>query len=173
MLLYNDRGLIFLLMSPQIKEEFLLLIMSLYSGLILILCYDAIRIWRRIVQASVFRMIIEDTVYWAVAAIYIFNMYLKYNYGRPRFFSLLFMAGIMILYEQLIGRKIVDKVSIVLKTIIKSVAKPLKKAGKAIKLKAQGCLKPVEKRVRKWRSKDQEDHNRIELKQKSRRLQKD
>lgn len=76
-------------MSPQIGEEAMLILMSVYGGLVLILCYDVIRIFRRIFPAKIFRVIVEDVIYWTCASIFMFNIFLKYNYGRPRFFSII------------------------------------------------------------------------------------
>ena len=70
-------------MSVQINEEAMLIIMSIYGGLILILCYDAIRIFRRVFSVGWIRIIIEDAIFWTVAAIFMFNIYFysAYNVG--------------------------------------------------------------------------------------------
>ena len=99
-------------MSLQISEEAMLIVMSVYGGLVLVLCYDAIRILRRIFYVGFIRIIIEDIIFWTVAAIFMFNIYLKYNYGRPRFFSILLTVGTMFAFEWFIGRKIIDKIVI-------------------------------------------------------------
>ena len=98
-------------MSPQISQEALLIVMSLYGGLVLVVCYDMVRVCRRIFKVGIVSMIIQDVIYWTISAIFMFNIYLKYNYGRPRFFSIIFTLGIMALYEWLVGRKIVDRVA--------------------------------------------------------------
>ena len=72
-------------MSLQISEESMLIVMSVYGGLVLVLCYDVIRVLRRIFYVGIVRIIIEDIIFWMVAAIFMLNIYLKYNYGRPRF----------------------------------------------------------------------------------------
>lgn len=121
-------------MSVQINEEAMLIIMSIYGGLILILCYDAIRIFRRVFNVGWVRIIIEDVIFWTVAAIFMFNIYLKYNYGRPRFFSILFTVLTMLVFEWLIGRKFIDKVAGLLRKTVIKLLKPLKKYIKASKL---------------------------------------
>ena len=40
-------------MSPAINEELLVLAMCAYGGLVLMVCYDAIRIFRRDFRASI------------------------------------------------------------------------------------------------------------------------
>ena len=122
-------------MSLQISEEAMLIVMSIYGGLVLGLCYDAIRIFRRIFYVGMVRIVIEDIIFWTVAAIFMFNIYLKYNYGRPRFFSIVLTLGTMFAFEWLIGRRIIDKLPKKIKEIAGKVFKPLKKLLKVIKLK--------------------------------------
>ncbi len=121
-------------MSQQIGEEAMLILMSIYGGLVLIVCYDIIRIFRRIFPAKMFRVIVEDIIYWTCASIFMFNIFLKYNYGRPRFFSIVMTIGTMILFERLIGRHFLDKISKILYKVFQILAKPLKKVGKVVKL---------------------------------------
>ncbi|MFQ9516698.1 MAG: spore cortex biosynthesis protein YabQ [Eubacterium sp.] len=136
-------------MSPQINEELILLLMSMYGGLVLILCYDSIRIFRRLFSASIFRVIVEDFIFWTVAAIFMFNILLKYNYGRPRYFAIGAALGVMALFEWFIGRHIVDKLSGILKKIMNTLLKPLKKVWKVIKLKYSRLMIHIRKKVKK------------------------
>ena len=158
-------------MSPQISQEALLIVMSLYGGLVLAVCYDMVRVCRRIFKVGIVSMIIQDVIYWTISAIFMFNIYLKYNYGRPRFFSIIFTLGIMALYEWLVGRKIVDRVAKFLCKVKTKLSKMLKKLntcvfGKVKKIVTK-MLKPLqklykldklkrvkkEKRKRKWQQK--------------------
>ena len=139
-------------MSLQISEEAMLIVMSVYGGFVLVLCYDAIRVFRRIFSVGWVRIIIEDIIFWTVAAIFMFNIYLKYNYGRPRFFSIILTIGTMFAYEWLIGRKIIDIVALKIKKIAIKILKPLKKILKRIKLKT-GVSNNLKKGIRKWRLK--------------------
>lgn len=122
-------------MSLQISEESMLILMSIYGGLVLVLCYDAIRILRRIFYVGFVRIIIEDVIFWTVAAIFMFNIYLKYNYGRPRFFSIILTVGTMFAFEWFIGRKIINVLAVKINKILRKIVKPLKKVVKLIKLK--------------------------------------
>lgn len=121
-------------MSAQIGDEVQLLLISIYSGLIIIVCYDLIRIFRRICYAGVVRSIAEDVIFWSISAIYLFQMFLKYNYGSPRYYSVGAMALTMIFYEYLIGRHIVSYLADKMKKIIVFLLKPLKKAFIGFKL---------------------------------------
>lgn len=148
-------------MSSQINEELMLLLMSMYGGLILILCYDSIRIFRRLFTASILRVIIEDIVFWTVASIFMFNILLKYNYGRPRYFAVGAALGVMALFEWLVGRHIVDKLSAILKKIMNTLLKPLKKALKMIKLKYNRSMNRIRKKVKKCPSKEEQNKEGI------------
>lgn len=136
-------------MSSQIGEEVLLLCMSAYGGLILALCYDGMRIVRRVFKASIFRVVVEDIIFWTVASIFMFDIFLKYNYGRPRYYAIGAALGTMALFEWLIGRYLVDKISGLLGKILKTLLKPLKKAIKAIKLNLGKWKILIRKKVKK------------------------
>ena len=143
-------------MSLQISEEAMLLVMSVYGGLVLILCYDGIRILRRIFHVGFIRIIIEDIIFWTVATIFMFNIYLKYNYGRPRFFSIILTMGTMLAFECLIGRKVIDLLALKIKKVITIFLKPLKKVIKLFKLK-RDKNKKVKKGIKRWHLKRKEE----------------
>lgn len=149
-------------MSSQISEEVTLFLMSMYGGLILVLCYDVIRVFRRLFVATVVRVIAEDVIFWTTASIFMFNILLKYNYGRPRYFAIGAALGVMALFEWLVGRHIIDKGSKVLKKIIIIFLNPLKKFLKVIKLKNRKVISSVRKKGRKWHNKkeDRDGHRR-------------
>ena len=114
-------------MSPAINEELLVLAMCAYGGLVLMVCYDAIRIFRRVFRASIIRVIVEDVIFWTVAALFIFQMFFKYNYGRPRYYGVIAVLGTMALFEWLVGKRVVEKCAVILTKIMKTLLKPLKK----------------------------------------------
>ena len=144
-------------MSPQISEEAMLLLMSIYGGLVLVLCYDFMRIVRRVFTASVVRVIIEDVIFWTVASIFMFDIFLKYNYGRPRYFAVGAALGTMALFEYFIGRHFVDKIALFIRKIMNTLLKPLKKVLKAIKLKYRELKIFIRKKVSRCHKKREQD----------------
>lgn len=132
-------------MSYKIIEELTVLVMCGYGGLVLIICYDVIRIFRRLVLASIVRVIIEDVIFWTVAALYIFQIFFQYNYGIPRYYGILAVLGAMWLFEYFVGRKIIDKCSLILKKILNTLLKPLKKFNKMITIKSKNRLDELRK----------------------------
>lgn len=134
-------------MSSHINEEVMLLLVSLYGGIVLIVTYDIIKILRRVFKASNLRVLIEDIIFWTVAAVYIFNIFLKYNYGTPRYFAIMAVLGAMCLFEALIGRRLTDKISSITGKILETLSKPLKKVLNVFKLK----LTRHKKRMSEWK----------------------
>lgn len=134
-------------MSTQIGEEVLLLLMSIYGGLVLVICYDFMRVIRRVFKASMLRVIIEDVIFWTVASVFMFDIFLKYNYGRPRYFAIGAALGTMVLFEWLIGRILVDKTSFLIRKILNILLKPLKKVTNIIKLKSRKAKEFIRKKV--------------------------
>lgn len=141
-------------MSPAINEEILLLCMSVYGGLVLILCYDVIRILRRVFRPSLIRTVVEDIVFWTVASIYVFQIFLKYNYGRPRYYAVAAVLGTMILFEWFWGRHLIKKASRCLEKIFHTLLKPLKKVKKTGKLRLHQIKKFLRKKVRKCQTEE-------------------
>lgn len=141
-------------MSPQIKEELLVLAMCGYGGLVLIFCYDVIRIFRRVFRASIVRVITEDIIFWTVASLFIFQIFFKYNYGMPRYYGVLAAIGTMASFEWLVGKRIIDRCSNVMKKIMKTLLKPLKKIKKVITIKSKSYLKRnnSEKHIKKLKN---------------------
>lgn len=150
-------------MSPQISEEVTLLLMSMYGGLMLILSYDVIRIFRRLFAATVVRVIVEDIIFWTTASIFMFNILLKYNYGSPRYFAIGAALGVMVLFEWLVGRHLIDKSSNLLKKILNTLLKPLKKLLKMIKLKKRKAIGSIRKKGKKWHSEEVKEDRRRHL----------
>ena len=114
--------------------------MDAYGGLVLMVCYDAIRIFRRVFRASIIRVIVEDVIFWTVAALFIFQMFFKYNYGRPRYYGVIAVLGTMALFEWLVGKRVVEKCAVILTKIMKTLLKPLKKLKKVITIKSKSIL---------------------------------
>ena len=68
------------------------------------------------------------------SSIFMFNIFLRYNYGKPRFFSVIMALGTMAVFEWIIGRKIIDALALRIKKLGRILAKPLKKLCKVVKL---------------------------------------
>ena len=45
-----------------------------------------------------------------MAALFIFQIFFKYNYGRPRYYGVIAVLGTMALFEWLVGKRVVENV---------------------------------------------------------------
>lgn len=107
-------------MSDSIGYEVRLAVMSLWTGVGLMIVYDLLRILRMIIPHSALWAGIEDVGYWIYSACMTFALLYEQNNGLLRGYAI---AGVflgMLLYEKIIGRKLL---------------KHLKKAGQSLKMK--------------------------------------
>jgi spore cortex biosynthesis protein YabQ len=138
-------------MEGQIAQETQLVLISIYSGMVLGMCYDVIRIGRRIKKASPIRSILEDVVFWTAASIYLFHMFLRYNYGSPRYYGVGAAAISMILFEWIVGRHFVAWGSKIIKRFMLIVLKPLKKIGNGFTLIVRALKKHFRVKRRRYK----------------------
>ena len=127
-------------MSPAINEELLVLAMCAYGGLVLMVCYDAIRIFRRVFRASIIRVIVEDVIFWTVAALFIFQIFFKYNYGRPRYYGVIAVLGTMAPSERPVRKRAAEQPAVTPTQTTHTPLQPLKKLKKVITIKRKSIL---------------------------------
>ncbi len=154
-------------MSQSIFQETHFLLHSFLLGVIMVVIYDVIRIFRGVIKHGKISIIVEDFLYWIANSILIFIMLYKENNGSLRWFSIAGVALGMILYNVTISSFLVTYIVLALNyiikfigDIIKFIVKPfaflLKKTGKAA---GYGCgkgklfMKFILKRLKnKWRT---------------------
>ena len=144
----------------MIKDELILLFTSLYCGIIFAIVYDAIRIIRNLIKPHFIRVVIEDFIYWICVAYIFFSMLIKKNYGNLRWYPIFGMLLAMAVYEIIVGRKLVLKISKVLEKIIRTLLKPLKKAWKRIKLRKTKIEEKFAKGNKVIRCRKKENHRK-------------
>lgn len=145
--------------SPAITQEGGLLLLSFGAGILLMLSYDILRIFRRIVSHGTFFLGLEDVIYWLACSLVVFAMLYRENDGLLRWFVLAGIALGMLAENHFLSphivrlsSRVIKKVLHVFGKIIKFVSKPmrvmagrgkkvciflkkqLKKIGKAIKI---------------------------------------
>ena len=145
--------------SPAITQEGGLLLLSFGVGVLLMLSYDILRIFRKIISHGTFFLAVEDVIYWLACSLVVFAMLYRENDGLLRWFVLAGIArGMMVEnhflspYIVKISSKIILKVLGFFGKILKFMLKPvritagrgkkfclfikkqLKKTGKAIKI---------------------------------------
>ena len=151
----EGKDIILSAVSLLIKEELIMLAVSLYCGIVLVICYDVLRIFRRVFRASWIRYILEDVIFGVAGAIYVFRLLLKYNYGGIRYYSVILILGVFILKEWLLGSILLDKIALIIKKIMNKVTWLVKKIStrvaviiKKIIKKLNTLLKPLKNIMR-------------------------
>ncbi len=81
---------------------------SLLYGILLMVCYDFLKIFRRCVRHGKILLWIEDWLFWCVAAFVVFQMVFALNYGMIRFFFVVSLIFGMWLYRKLVGEHLVS-----------------------------------------------------------------
>ena len=139
-------------MNTMIIMELRFFLMSVLCGVILLVIYDCLRIFRKVIEHDSVWISIEDILYWVFSAVLIFRMMYEMNNGIIRGFS---MAGVllgMIIYKYSISEYVVKGISFVLiqvkKFIMKLIHLLLKPLG-FVKKKVIQLLKAIAKVVRK------------------------
>lgn len=128
-------------MNKVIMVELRFFTASIIWGMLLIVFYDLLRIFRRVIKHNSFFVAIEDIIYWVTCSILIFRMMYKQNNGIIRGFSILAMLIGMLIFHHAISDFFVNIVSVfihrlfhfigmILKTIFKPFHFILKKIRK-------------------------------------------
>jgi spore cortex biosynthesis protein YabQ len=87
---------------------------SMIWGMLLIVFYDLLRIFRRVIKHNVFFIAIEDIIYWAICSILIFRMMYVQNNGIIRGFSILAMLLGMLIFHNAISDFFVNIISVLI-----------------------------------------------------------
>lgn len=151
--------------SEDIFRELDFFAVSFLLGILLVLVYDCLRIFRRLVRHGTVWIALEDLCYWIMTAFAVFAMLYQKNDGLIRGFSIGGIVIGMLLYNQFISRYTVRFIAGILKKVIRFIRKvwrflsaPFRKAAKAVsnkgsKLADKGkkIIKFEKKRLKKIR----------------------
>ncbi len=121
--------------SGTITQEGGLLLLSFGVGILLMLSYDVLRIFRQVVAHGPILLGVEDVIYWLSCALLIFAMLYQENDGLLRWFVLAGIALGMMAENHFLSPYIVKLISFIIKKIIWIFSRPFKAAaGKAKKI---------------------------------------
>lgn len=112
-------------MSDAISMELQFFLVSILWGVIILVIYDVLRIFRRVVKHKWFFVAVEDVLFWIVSAFLIFRMMYQQNNGTIRGFSILGMTLGMIVYNQSLSQFVVKGISRIFLFINKGIHKIL------------------------------------------------
>ena len=117
-------------MSGVIVEEVRLLLISAAIGILLLLIYDGIRIFRNLIPHGSFFLALEHFLYWLAASLLIFWMVYRSNDGAMRGFIIGGAALGMIVGQLTFSSLLVRALSAVLGFPIRLIKKAVKKIGR-------------------------------------------
>ncbi len=93
-------------MSENIRYEVQLAVMSLWTGVGLMMVYDAIRFLRIVVPHNAFWVGAEDVAYWIYSAFMTFGLLYEQSDGKLRGYVIAGTFLGMIFYQNLVSRKL-------------------------------------------------------------------
>lgn len=106
------------MMNEDIIAELYFLLHSFGLGVLIMILYDVLRIFRKLVNHSVFALALEDLIYWLLCGICIFLMLYKENNGSVRWFAVAGIACGMLLYNGTISTFATEGIAKILKFIL-------------------------------------------------------
>lgn len=97
--------------------ELLLFAKSILYGAIMVVGYDVIRIFRRIVTHKPVWVIVEDMMYWIGSGLFVFSRIYQENSGILRGYIFIGLVLGMILWHFTIGERLVRGISFLVKRL--------------------------------------------------------
>lgn len=123
-------------------------------GILILVLYDLIRIFRRIVPHGVWAVALEDILYWAGTALLIFQLLYRENDGAVRGYALFAVAVGMLFYHQTVSGWLVENIAGVLNWCFGILLKPLriiwKKVVQVFRIAARFYKKKLKKRLKEF-----------------------
>ena len=110
-------------MSEGILLELQFFFKAFAWGMAMMVLYDILRLFRRLIRHNVFAVAVEDILYWLVCGVLIFRMLYLENSGAVRGFAIVAVVLGMLLYLQFekFLNKIRKKLQISVKRFIMSL----------------------------------------------------
>lgn len=141
-------------MSLGILKELQFFGLAVIRGILILILYDLIRIFRRIVPHGVWAVALEDILYWAGTALLIFQLLYRENDGAVRGYALFAVAVGMLFYHQTVSGWLVENIAGVLNWCFGILLKPLriiwKKVVQVFRIAARFYKKKLKKRLKEF-----------------------
>lgn len=106
--------------------------LAVLRGILLLVIYDLIRIFRRIVPHGVLAVSVEDILYWVSTAVLIFQLLYQENDGALRGYALFAVVVGMLFYHQTVSNWLVSHISGILRRVFDILLKPFRSSGRKI-----------------------------------------
>ena len=98
-------------MNDEIVTQLQFFLISILWGGMILLAYDGLRIFRRLIKQGSIVLAIEDLIFWVIASLFIFAMIYEENDGIIRGFAVMGMAIGMIIYHYIISEFLVNRIT--------------------------------------------------------------
>ena len=118
------------MISESILAELKTAWVALFSGALITVVYDVLRIFRRIISHGNLWIGIEDFFFWIWTTFWIFSVLYRENDGNLRIYTILFMVLGMFLYHRIIGEPVVNITGKVLKKLKTGIIMRLRRRKK-------------------------------------------
>lgn len=130
-------------MSDAISMEMRFFLASILCGIILLIVYDVLRIFRRVIKHAWLLVALEDLIFWLLSGIVIFRMMYEMNNGTIRGFAILGMMLGMIVYNKSLSPFFVKGISSLFLLINKGIGKILYYLSKPFRIISRYAKKIV------------------------------
>lgn len=106
-------------MNPELAVELHFFAFCILWGGLVLLTYDILRVIRRLIKHGNLFLAVEDLIFWIIAGVFIFIMIYRQNNGIIRGFAVMGMTAGMLLYNMLVGDRLVNIVVKLIRILIK------------------------------------------------------
>ena len=114
-------------MSEFIREEVSIFIEAAWQGMLIAVCYDVLRVLRRVIKHKDMIVNLEDYIFWVIVGIAVFSMIFQNNDGVVRGYIFLALLTGAYTYHKSVSSFLVRYISKILNVVITLLLKkPLK-----------------------------------------------
>ncbi len=141
-------------MNEEIIMQLRFFAISILWGAIVILTYDALRVFRRLKKHGNIMIAAQDILFWIAASIFIFVMIYQVNDGIIRGFCILGMTIGMVLYHFTLSEFLVTMVTKLFQLLLTPFKLAVDAVRKVIRLIGARCNKAVKftnRQLKKWK----------------------
>lgn len=112
--------------SPSVLHQIRLFCAAMAWGAAVVVAYDCLRIFRRLISQPVWLCSVQDVIFWIAEAFFIYRLMFRYDSGAIRSYTMLGMLAGMALYLLLLDKIVVRTVTWLLKKLTDILIKPLR-----------------------------------------------
>ena len=139
-------------MSPGISRELQFFFLAVLRGVLILVLYDLLRIFRRIWPHGVWAVALEDILYWIVTALLVFQLLYRENDGAVWGYALLAVACGMVFYHQTLSNFLVSHIAGILNwclgILLKSFLIVYRKIVQGLRIMVRFYKKKLKKQIK-------------------------